>query len=303
MRQAFAYGGAAAMTPYLLIKISWVIAGISGLAAGGLGFVLLNLVTVAMSATGIALALALARPWGLRLPARPVLAFAWLAGGFLVPMVPYMIVSSLLPAHGPASAAPAWEQWLIEASFLGLGVCLAVALPSYLRERWPAAFAPSARPRSARPAALLAAGFAAVSAYWALGGRAGIAHPEARAAGDQLLLANDALWALATAAGAWFLGRGAVAAALTWVGSGFLFAWNAWKLPLGLLLGDRTGWPESPAAAAARFALGIAAGALMLLSIRAMHGLRSASPGDRSSRETPFGPGGPLFGVRGVKSG
>src|SRR4051794_16700206 len=114
MRQAFAYGGAAAMTPYLLIKVSWVVAGMIGVAEGGLGFVVLNAVTVGMSAAGIALALALARPWGMRLPARPVLVFAWIAGGFLVPMIPYMVISSLLPATGEPSSAPGWEQWLIE---------------------------------------------------------------------------------------------------------------------------------------------------------------------------------------------
>jgi hypothetical protein len=203
----------------------------------------------------------------MRLPARPVLVFAWIAGGFLVPMIPYMVISSLLPATGEPSSAPGWEQWLIEASFLGLGVCLAVALPLYLRERWPTAFTPRPRPAWARPAAVIAVGFASASAYWDLGGTAGITHPEVRELRWHLLLTNDALWALAAAAGAWFLGRGLVPAALTWIGSGFLFAWNAWKLPLGLAFGDRTGWPESTSAAAVRFALGIAAGALMLVSI------------------------------------
>ncbi|WP_433058873.1 hypothetical protein [Dactylosporangium sp. CS-033363] len=243
MRKAFAYGGAAAMTPYLLIKISWVL-----LAPDNK---LLNLVTVGMSAAGITLALALARPWGMRVPGWAVLSFAWIAGGFLVPMVPYMLVSTAL------SNGSSWEGWLIELSFIGMGVCLAVALPLYLRERWPAAFRPGAR----RPAAaLLAVAFAGISAYWVLGGTAGIAHPEGRDLNWHLLLANDALWALAAAAGAWWRGP----AALVWIGSGFLFAWNAWKLPLGLLFGAEAGWPEAIPAASVRFVLGIAAGALML---------------------------------------
>jgi hypothetical protein len=280
MRKAFAYGGAAAMTPYLLIKVSWVVAGLFGLAAGGLPVVALNLATIIMSATGIALALALARPWGLRLPGRAVLFFAWIGGGFLVPMIPYMLVSTLLPtASAGTPGAPRWEYWLIELSFLGMGVCLAVALPLYLRERWPSAFAPGPRPSWSRPAAVLAVLFGAVSAYWALGGPAGLIRPEARDATWYLQLGNDALWALAIAAGAWFLGRGAVPLALTWIGSGFLFAWNAWKLVLGSFLADQAGWPESFAPAAVRFALGVAAGALLLaVTYRAVARRRLVAP-------------------------
>ncbi|MFI5909251.1 hypothetical protein [Dactylosporangium sp. NPDC051541] len=152
----------------------------------------------------------------------------------------------------------------------GAAAFVPYALPLYMRERFPEAFAPARRPRIARAAAAAAVLFGVVSAYWALGGHLGIGHPEFRDPLGRLQLANDALWAFAAAAGVLLLGRGTVPMVLTWIGSGFLFAWNAWKLPLGILLADRAEWPERPFAAAARFGLGIAAGVHMALAIRAL---------------------------------
>ena len=142
------YGAALTMTPYLLIKVSWVVGALSGLwrrtdQLSVAGFVVLNVVTIGMAATGIALALALVRPWGQRIPAFVVLSCAWIGCGFLVPMIPYMLLDTLLTRAGTSapepSSMPAWEGPLIEVSFLGMALGLAIALPFYLRGRWPAA--------------------------------------------------------------------------------------------------------------------------------------------------------------------
>ena len=92
-----AYGAALALTPYLVIKVSWVAGALAGVLPTGDGmrtseWVALNLATIVMSGVGIVVALALVRPWGLRLPARLLVAGSWIGAGFLVPLLPYAVV-------------------------------------------------------------------------------------------------------------------------------------------------------------------------------------------------------------------
>jgi hypothetical protein len=59
-----AYGAALALTPYLLIKVLWVVGSLLGLLPVGAGFckvewVVLNSATIGMAGIGIAVALAL----------------------------------------------------------------------------------------------------------------------------------------------------------------------------------------------------------------------------------------------------
>jgi hypothetical protein len=51
--------------------------------------VVLNSATIGMAGIGIAVALALVRPWGMRIPAAPLAFCAWIGTGFLVPVLPY----------------------------------------------------------------------------------------------------------------------------------------------------------------------------------------------------------------------
>jgi hypothetical protein len=294
------YGAALTMTPYLLIKISWVVGALSGLLPrtddlSVAGFVVLNMVTIGMAATGIVLALALVRPWGRRIPALAVLPCAWIGCGFLVPMIPYMLLDTLLStgastSDSDSSIIPAWEGPLIEVSFLGMGVGLAIALPFYLRGRWPAAFAgrvtrggagvsPSEahKPRAAMIGALGAVVVGALSLYWASGGTIGLRHPGARELGWYLQVGNSGIWALAGAWGVWVLLRARSAMPLwipvivSWLASGFLVAWNCWKLPFALYLAIEpdvgTVWPEQLGVVAAQFLLSIAAGIAILITI------------------------------------
>jgi hypothetical protein len=300
IRVTAAYGGAVAMTPYLLIKVSWVAGALLGLLPHGEGFslagwVTLNTVTIVMAAAGIGLALALARPWGRRVPAAPLLLLAWVGTGFLVPMLPYLALSGLLADDGTAAAAtepadeaamPGWEAALITGSFAGLGLGLAVALPLHLLRRHPDAVrgrlgdaAPGGR-AAAAVAAVLSAAVGVLAATWAAGGTAALAHPETRTTGWYLLTGTTAAWALAGAAAALALLRRRPArlprwlpVAVLWTASGMLAAWGAWKLPLAAALAANPAladpWPEHLAAAAARDAAGLVAGLAGLVALRA----------------------------------
>ncbi|WP_372406137.1 hypothetical protein [Streptomyces luteireticuli] len=239
--RAGAYGAALAMAPYLLIKVTWVVGSPAGLLPVGAGFdlagwVVLNAVTIGMAGLGIAVALALVRPWGMRIPGPPVVFVAWVGTGFLVPMLPYAIVDLLLgtpsgSGDDAGASMPAWEATLVQCSFVGMGLGLLVALPAYLRRRRPHAFAGGRR--SAPWPAVAAAAVGAVWLYWAAGGTAGVAHPGERGANWHALNAVCGTWAALAAAAATLL-TGRTRLVLGWLGSGSLFAWSGWKLPFTL---------------------------------------------------------------------
>ncbi|MFF8646527.1 hypothetical protein [Streptomyces sp. NPDC015345] len=288
------YGAALSLAPYPLIKVLWVVGSLLGVVPIGEGYsqagwVLLNTVTIGMAGIGIALALALVRPWGMRIPGWLVAFCAWTGSGFLVSILPYAVLSTLLDAArgnssdngGDSTAMPGWMGALLQFSFMGMGLGLALALPAYLRRRWPQAFTGRGRDSAgagAPWAAVLAVVVGLVWLYWAVGGTLGIAHPEERHNNGELLTGLGALWALVGAAAIWTLTRARPARrphwlllALGWLGSGSLFAWSSWKLPLTLLVAlthssDVTP-PENPAVAAVLHLAAIAAGAGMLRTL------------------------------------
>ncbi|MGW1894430.1 hypothetical protein ACWCP6_29940 [Streptomyces sp. NPDC002004] len=284
------------MTPYALIKVSWVVGALAGLLPIGAGFdlagwVVLNTVTVGMAAIGIAMALALVRPWGLRIPGPLVVFVAWVGSGFLVAMVPYAVLDSLLGlsggrAHheGDGPSMPGWEAALVQISFLGMGLGLVLALPAYLRRRWPDGFAGRVGDagQGGRRRALWAPGAGTVVGivwlYWAVGGTAGVAHPADRGADWRLLMGVCGLWALTASAATWTVSRGRPARlprrlpmAFGWLGTGSLFAWSGWKLPFTLYVGlahpEGATLPEDPAVAAVLHAAAVVAGAVMLSTL------------------------------------
>lgn len=286
---------ALSMALYLLVKVIWVAAALIGDAPddfGTAGWAALNAVTAVMAAAGIVLGLALARPWGRRLPAAPVVLFSWVAAGFLVPMLPYALISGVLGAlgdgsggGGDADAAPEWETASIAIGFAGMAVGLAVALPIYLRERWPQAFLGRIGDGRALPSSLVAAATAVTGGlvllwfHWTLGGTFGL--DPARDPWDsnaRLLLANSALWALLGIWGAWALThrrprrvRMWLPTALAFTASGSLFAWSAWKLPMVLLRPGGFTTAEYTWLAVVHHALSIAAGlALMTVVVRSV---------------------------------
>ncbi|ANP48921.1 hypothetical protein J2Z21_002513 [Streptomyces griseochromogenes] len=292
-----AHGAALAMTPYALIKLSWVVGAVAGLLPIGRGFdmadwVVLNTVTIGMAGIGIVMALALVRPWGMRIPG-PLVAFvAWVGTGFLVPLLPYAVLDALLGLSdgrqrhhdddGPS--VPGWEAALIQISFVGMGLGLAVALPVYLRRRWPQVFAGRVGDAGGSGSRLVpwAVGAAAVIGvvwcFWALGGTVGMAHPAERSPGGRLLDGVWGVWALTASAATWTVSRGRpsrlprrLPLTLGWLGTGSLFAWSAWKLPLTVYLAvarpAAESLPEDLALATVLHLGAVVAGAVMLTAL------------------------------------
>ncbi|MFG3256059.1 hypothetical protein [Streptomyces sp. NPDC048172] len=296
-----AYGAALALTPYLVIKVVWVL----GSGFDSAGWILLNTVTIGMAGIGITLALALVRPWGTRIPGRLVVLCAWTGAGFLVPVLPYALLSAVLDP--PRTRA--WEGALLQAGFVGMGLGLALALPAYMRRRWPYAFEGDRHgppPRTGAVPAALAAGAGLVWLYWAVGGGLGVAHPGERSTGGAVLAGLGGCWALvgAVAVRALVRGRprGRLSRAPRWVplvlgflGSGSLFAWSGWKLPVTALvaLGVPVGLelPEEPVVAVAVHAAAVVAGAGLLRTLLAAS--REPAPGQGLSAGPVAGPEAP----------
>ena len=302
-RAVAGYGTAFAMTPYLIVKIGWTVAGLRGDAPGDgpwdrLDWVLLNALTVGMAGAAILLGLLLARPWGLRAPGWVTLLPAWIGMGFLVPMLPVIPLLLLLsPASGgatPAAGLPAWEGALLTASFAGFGLGVAVAFPLYARERWPQAFGsglaspPSTGPRrtAAQLATVAGVTIGLPQLYWALGGTVGLdpANLGRRDAQWHLFVGNTGLWALIAAWGVWTVthrraGPGSRRRLLvTWVASGFLFAWGTWKAVLTYAVVEAYPPPEPPWVLALENHFGALTGAVILLVLTLVIADRRQAP-------------------------
>ncbi|HET6168018.1 MAG TPA: hypothetical protein VFE07_14395 [Marmoricola sp.] len=299
---AAGHAGAGAITPYLLVKVVWVLAAwvaplrraLDGVVPSDVGepkYVLLNLVTIVMASVAITLCLALARPWGARIPGGLIAFGAWIGAGFLVSMLPFVVLSSALDVAGGgepsnASSMPAWEGDLIQLSFGAFGLCLAVALPAYVRRRWPAlGLARSAGGSGARASVgravlwpvLLAGATATVWSYWAAGGSAGLG--EVADTTGRLLMGILAAWALvavAIAARARVRPVGPGAAGAAFVATGALVAWCAWRLPFVALAAVHRpasdgGLPATLGAFAATQVAGLIAGLAIAQSMRGRH--------------------------------
>ncbi|MFE9882841.1 hypothetical protein [Streptomyces sp. NPDC005784] len=308
--RAAAYGAAAALVPYLVIKVSWVVGSLLGLLPVGRGFSLggwlvLNTVTIGMAAAGITLGLALVRPWGMRIPGWLVGFFAWVGSGFLVSILPFVVVSALVNSgtsssggsrtSGGDAAMPGWEAVLLQCSFVGTGIALAIALPAYLWRRWPHALRRPERPRTRTSSgAVWPAVTGAVTGlawlYWAAGGPLGIAHRDERQASWHVLVGVSACWALVGSAAVLALVRRRstrlpypLLLALAWLGSGSMCAWSGWRLPatvyVALAHPSDVGYPENLAVAVALHVTAVLTGAGIMRTLVRGERRRVSVPG------------------------
>ncbi|MFF2203508.1 hypothetical protein [Streptomyces sp. NPDC058145] len=310
--RAAAYGAAAALVPYLVIKVSWVVGSLLGLLPVGRGFSLggwlvLNTVTIGMAAAGITLGLALVRPWGMRIPGRLVAFIAWVGSGFLVSILPFVVISALVNSgsrtggsggsgsSGGDAAMPGWEAVLLQCSFVGTGIALAVALPAYLRRRWPHVLRrPERTPTSTGPLwpAVTGAVTGLAWLYWAAGGPLGIAHRDERPANWHVLVGVSACWALAASAAVLALVRGRstrlpypLLLAPAWLGSGSMFAWSGWRLPATLYVAlahpSDVSYPENVAVAVTLHLTAVLTGAGIMRTLVRGHRGRLSVPAER----------------------
>ena len=259
------------------------------------------MVTVGMSAIGVALGLALAQQWGRRIPAPPLIFLAWTGAGFLISMVPYMVVSTVLSAAGISAGGeggtsggdqvmPAWETVFISVGFAGMAVGLAIALPIYMRERWPDAFvgrlgndlitvAPARSPRDlcmVRAALAVSSVLGLLWLYRAIGGTLGLdlAHREMDL-NERLLSGNSGIWAFIGVWSIWVVTTRRhtarlplwVPMSLAFAASGSLFAWSGWKLSMSVLRPGGYMPPEHPVVTLVQHALAIGAGIAILAGL------------------------------------
>ncbi|GAA4338363.1 hypothetical protein GCM10023086_72690 [Streptomyces venetus] len=255
--------------PYLGLKTAWVAGshvGIpdgSGLLDDRVGMAVINGLSVLLDSAVIVLALALTRPWGLRVPAW-LLAFpVWVATGLLAPIIAGFPAQLAVRAFAGGSAAGtehepflhAWVFTVVYTGFILQGLALGALFVLYARDRWghlwrgrvwelPVGALGPAHRALAVAAAVLALPPLTLHVLWACGAGAGLG--EGRAAdrgGDFYVLeAVFVVFLVAAVAGGVLLAfrRGrvlpvSVPLGLAWVGSGAAACWGGWLslAPLG----------------------------------------------------------------------
>jgi hypothetical protein len=99
-------------------------------------------ITGILKLVGAGLALALVRPWGRRLPRRPVTLLAWFAAVGLTLYGGLLVVSNALAAtHVIKPSTPIewkplwWHLWVWDMSFFVWGILFAIALRQFRRGR------------------------------------------------------------------------------------------------------------------------------------------------------------------------
>ncbi|TLS50094.1 hypothetical protein FE782_22445 [Paenibacillus antri] len=305
MRKIWGYGAAAAVSPYLLIKIAWTFGLFMPTSQmGDPSWRTANAVTMVLAAAGILLAMAFCRPWGERLPSWLVVFPVWVGTGLLVPML------LLAPVLGPAAirrdmgtgSADYWvyEQVFVMLSLVGVGICLPLALAGYAKTRWPESLGgpidcgdPQGNTRQLQfsLARFVAGGcilLGVIKVFWALGGTLGI---------DPVMLGDRDLWwrllSLSTGvwafAGAWGIlvltsRRGSrrflLPMAAAWISSGMLFSYNLFN-QLSASRPDAPNAPEYPLAQVLTVEAGTVLGVMMGMTLLlVLHDRRRALRGE-----------------------
>ncbi|HCT76595.1 MAG TPA: hypothetical protein DGG94_12230 [Micromonosporaceae bacterium] len=259
MNRARTIAGLAAigfMVPYIVIKLLWMIGLDIGVndpeLMGSPQMLVANLMTAAMEVVGLLLALALIRPWGMKLPAWLILFPIWVGTGLLIPLmltVPVTLIAALISGSGDVAplddVLQPWVYTVVYGGFIGQGLALAAAFVLYALDRW-------ARPLAARtgdvpvgvthPLQRLLAWVAI-----ALIGCTVVGQLYAAATSDDRLPMRvgqnvGALFGVVAAVGLLMLVRVmrrqtafVVSVAMTWVGAGALFSGGIWVI-VGVLL-------------------------------------------------------------------
>ena len=323
---AAAWISAVCCLPYLVLKVVWTVGVPWGITDRSLfdesGWAAANAVMAVIELTGLALVLALTRPWSRRVPVWLVLVPVWVGTGLLFEIsVGAVLVGLFSSSSQTADASTGIEPWvfvLVYTSFAGQGVALAIAFACHVRARWgqllgarTADVLPqrTARARSraerhlAQNAEVIAALAAAVAfpfVYWTAGGSFGLSsaqpHPEAGLQASRVIGALVAAVGLLGLAGRWGSQRRFwLPVTLTWLGSGALVAFDGLNLALNRLFAlfgvdtAQSDWSPIDTALVVKVVIGLVAAAIGALAVMAAARGSGTSPADGQphSRSAP----------------
>jgi hypothetical protein len=264
---AAAWLSAVCCIPYFVLKVLWTIDIPLGITDESLfddsGWAAANALMAVVQLAGFLLVLALTQGWGIKLPTWLLLFPVWVGTGLLFQVVVGAVLFGLFSASAESSsgAAEPIEPWVfvvVYAGFAGQGFALAIAFACYVRNRWRrllgersgdvvARWTARATSRAgthftglAEAVAALAVAVALPFSYWVAGGAFGLpgeeTDPSSAVQASRLVGALVAGAGLLGLAGRW--GRQTrfwLPAALTWLGSGALAAFDGFNLTINRL--------------------------------------------------------------------
>lgn len=264
-RRALGYATIAATLPYLVLKLIWIFGGDVGFTEetpdeDG-AFLVLNIVTFAMDAVAVVLALAFTREWGLRLPAWLVAFPMWVGTGLLAPIVaiaPASLVANTVLGNSYDKTDPGivepWVYSLVYSGFVAQALLLVTVAALYAWQRWSALFRvtladiPAGKTSGLQKlivnALLPVIGIVAMTYFaWGFGATVGLPADmiDDRNASTYIgALVFGAFSVLACAGIILLVHRKRpqipfwIPATMTWVGAGGMFAWGLWNVVLTL---------------------------------------------------------------------
>ena len=266
------------------------------------GWVAGNALMAAIELAGLLLVLALTRPWARRWPTWLLLFPMWVGTGLLFRVVVGAALMGLFSRPSQASGSlggfQSWVFVMVYAGFAGQGAALAVAFACYVRARWGRLLGErtgevvarrTARVRSwpenhlaemAEVLAGMAVAVAAVFCYWAAGGSFGLSSAQPHP--SWALQATGVAGAVIAAAGllglagrwghqTWFW----LPAALAWVGSGSLAAFDGLELMVNQLFSmsgtgaSGSGWSLADTVLVIEVAIGVLCAAVGAVAVTA----------------------------------
>ena len=266
------------------------------------GWVAGNALMAAIELAGLLLVLALTRPWARRWPTWLLLFPMWVGTGLLFRVVVGAALMGLFSRPSQASGSlggfQSWVFVMVYAGFAGQGAALAIAFACYVRARWGRLLGErtgevvarrTARARSwpenhlaemAEVLAGMAVAVAAVFCYWAAGGSFGLSSAQPHP--SWALQATGVAGAVIAAAGllglagrwghqTWFW----LPAALAWVGSGSLAAFDGLELMVNQLFSmsgtgaSGSGWSLAGTVLVIEVVIGVLCAAVGALAVTA----------------------------------
>jgi hypothetical protein len=304
---AAAWISAVCALPYLVLKVVWTLGMPVGISDRSLldskGWVAENALMAVIQFVGLLLVLALILPWARRVPAWLLLVPVWVGTGLLFQVSIGAVLMGLFSPPSQASSGSTtgihpWVFVMVYSAFAGQGAALAIAFACHVRARWGPLLGErtgdvvarrTARVRSwpedhlaemAEAVAGMAVAVALVFAYWAAGGSFGLsgspADPSLAMQASRVVGAVTAVVGLLGLAGRW--GRQTrfwLPAALTWIGSGAMAAFDGLNLVLNrlfLLFGpdaSEPGWSLTDTALVIKLVIGVLAAAVGAAAVTA----------------------------------